>query len=192
MDIMVAPKYRALLFPCTDIGTVLENNATILDFLIPSELDKYPDRQIVIVNSTGSYLYSLKSNSVVIPKEATLVPNAEIQLICTNSDNEEWRSQAYNVNFYNSIDDSGDNIVSKSKEEQRETDRSELGNAVALATSNSDDKDKIWDDLIQTVKELEPKQFGEIVELIYNKLWGYYKEWHTEINPETGGDILND
>lgn len=117
MDIKVIPQYRALLFPCTDIGTVSENKATTLNFIIPKELDDYPERKIFIANSTGSYPLSLVNDSVDIPREVTLVSNAEIQLVATNSDGREWRSKPYNINFYRSVDDSGESTLNELKKQ---------------------------------------------------------------------------
>lgn len=117
MDIKVIPQYRILLFPCTDIGTVSENKATTLNFIIPKELDDYPERKIFIANSTGSYPLQLVDNSVDIPREVTLVSNAEIQLVATNSEGREWRSQPYNINFYRSVDDSGENTLNELKKQ---------------------------------------------------------------------------
>ena len=164
MVIKVIPQYRALLFPCTDIGTMRENKATILNFDIPADLAEYTTKNFIISNDLGSYIFPLVENSVEIPNSATSAPNAEVQLVLNSPDGKEWSSQSYHVNFYNRIDDSGENIVDKAKSEQRETDRVELSEALTEITSE-DLSGESWQGLLDKTKSLPLKTEQNVVDL---------------------------
>ena len=164
MIIKVIPQYRALLFPCTDIGTMRENKATILNFDIPADLAEYTTKNFIISNDWGSYIFPLVENSVEIPNSATSAPNAEVQLVLNSPDGKEWSSQSYHVNFYNRIDDSGENIVDKAKSEQRETDRVELSEALTEITSE-DLSGESWQGLLDKTKSLPLKTEQNVVDL---------------------------
>ena len=164
MVIKVIPQYRALLFPCTDIGTMRENKATILNFDIPADLAEYTTKNFIVSNDLGSYIFPLVENSVEIPNSATSAPNAEVQLVLNSPDGKEWSSQSYHVNFYNRIDDSGENIVDKAKSEQRETDRVELSEALTEITSE-DLSGESWQGLLDKTKSLPLKTEQNVVDL---------------------------
>ena len=164
MIIKVIPQYRALLFPCTDIGTMRENKATILNFDIPADLAEYTTKNFIISNDLGSYIFPLVENSVEIPNSATSAPNAEVQLVLNSPDGKEWSSQSYHVNFYNRIDDSGENIVDKAKSEQRESDRVELSEALTEITSE-DLSGENWQGLLDKTKSLPLKTEQNVVDL---------------------------
>ena len=164
MIIKVIPQYRALLFPCTDIGTMRENKATILNFDIPADLAEYTTKNFIISNDLGSYIFPLVENSVEIPNSATSAPNAEVQLVLNSPDGKEWSSQSYHVNFYNRIDDSGENIVDKAKSEQRESDRVELSEALTEITSE-DLSGESWQGLLDKTKSLPLKTEQNVVDL---------------------------
>lgn len=164
MVIKVIPQYRALLFPCTDIGTMRENKATILNFDIPADLAEYTTKNFIISNDLGSYIFPLVENSVEIPNSATSGSNAEVQLVLNSPDGKEWSSQSYHVNFYNRIDDSGENIVDKAKSEQRETDRVELSETLSGLTGQ-DLKKSDWDELIDIANELPLKTEQNVLDL---------------------------
>lgn len=164
MIIKVIPQYRALLFPCTDIGTMRENKATILNFDISADLAEYTTKNFIISNDLGSYIFPLVENSVEIPNSATSAPNAEVQLVLNSPDGKEWSSQSYHVNFYNRIDDSGENIVDKAKSEQRETDRVELSEALTEITSE-DLSGESWQGLLDKTKSLPLKTEQNVVDL---------------------------
>ena len=164
MVIKVIPQYRALLFPCTDIGTMRENKATILNFDIPADLAEYTTKNFIVSNDLGSYIFPLVENSVEIPNSATSAPNAEVQLVLNSPDGKEWSSQSYHVNFYNRIDDSGENIVDKAKSEQRESDRVELSEALTEITSE-DLSEESWQGLLDKTKSLPLKTEQNVVDL---------------------------
>ena len=164
MIIKVIPQYRALLFPCTDIGTMRENKATILNFDIPADLAEYTTKNFIVSNDLGSYIFPLVENSVEIPNSATSAPNAEVQLVLNSPDGKEWSSQSYHVNFYNRIDDSGENIVDKAKSEQRESDRVELSEALTEITSE-DLSGENWQGLLDKTKSLPLKTEQNVVDL---------------------------
>ena len=164
MVIKVIPQYRALLFPCTDIGTMRENKATILNFDIPADLAEYTTKNFIVSNDLGSYIFPLVENSVEIPNSATSAPNAEVQLVLNSPDGKEWSSQSYHVNFYNRIDDSGENIVDKAKSEQREFDRVELSEALTEITSD-DLSGESWQGLLDKTKSLPLKTEQNVIDL---------------------------
>ena len=164
MIIKVIPQYRALLFPCTDIGTMRENKATILNFDIPADLAEYTTKNFIISNDFGSYIFPLVENSVEIPNSATSGSNAEVQLVLNSPDGKEWSSQSYHVNFYNRIDDSGENIVDKAKSEQRESDRVELSEALTEITSEDLSRES-WQGLLNKTKSLPLKTEQNVVDL---------------------------
>ena len=164
MVIKVIPQYRALLFPCTDIGTMRENKATILNFDIPADLAEYTTKNFIVSNDLGSHIFPLVENSVEIPNSATSAPNAEVQLVLNSPDGKEWSSQSYHVNFYNRIDDSGENIVDKAKSEQRESDRVELSEALTEITSE-DLSGESWQGLLDKTKSLPLKTEQNVVDL---------------------------
>ena len=117
MLIKVIPKYRALLLPCSDLGTVHENKATTLEFDIPDDLEEYTTRNFIVFNSAGSHIFPLSENRVEISNLATKDPSADIQLVLNTPSGKEWSSQPYHINFYNRIDDSGENIFNELKKQ---------------------------------------------------------------------------
>lgn len=191
MIIKVIPQYRALLFPCTDIGTMRENKATILNFDIPADLAEYTTKNFIISNDLGSYIFPLVENSVEIPNNATSAPNAEVQLVLNSPDGKEWSSQSYHVNFYNRIDDSGENIVDKAKSEQRESDRVELSEALTEITSE-DLSGESWQGLLDKTKSLPLKTEQNVVDLTnYTALTYAFEHATTPPSLITGGYKLD-
>lgn len=191
MIIKVIPQYRALLFPCTDIGTMRENKATILNFDIPADLAEYTTKNFIISNDLGSYIFPLVENSVEIPNSATSAPNAEVQLVLNSPDGKEWSSQSYHVNFYNRIDDSGENIVDKAKSEQRESDRVELSEALTEITSE-DLSGEIWQVLLNKTKSLPLKTEQNVIDLTnYTALTYAFEHATTPPSLITGGYKLD-
>lgn len=110
MKIKVIYEYRGLLLPHNNMGTMLENGATTLDFEIPKELADYTNRSLVVTNSVGSHVLPLTNNQVELTKKETGESSAEIQLVLTDFNDNEWCSQPYVINFYRRIDDSGKNV----------------------------------------------------------------------------------
>lgn len=191
MIVKVIPQYRALLFPCTDIGTVRENKATILNFDIPADLAEYTTKKFIISNDLGSYIFPLVDNSIEIPNTATSAPNAEVQLVLNSLDGKEWSSQSYHVNFYNRIDDSGENIADKAKSEQRESDRVELSEALTELTSK-DLSEESWQGLLDKTKALPLKTEQNVVDLtIYTALTYAFAHVTTPPSLITGGYKLD-
>ena len=191
MVIKVILQYRALLFPCTDIGTMRENKATILNFDIPDDLAEYTTKNFIISNDLGSYIFPLVENSVEIPNSATSAPNAEVQLVLNSPDGKEWSSQSYHVNFYNRIDDSGENIVDKAKSEQRESDRVELSEALTEITSE-DLSGENWQGLLDKTKSLPLKTEQNVVDLTnYTALTYAFEHITTNLSLLTGNYKLD-
>lgn len=86
---------------------------------------------------------------------------------------------------------------SGSSDSIREADMAALSGALTAITGD-DYSSLTWDELIGVIATLEVKQFGDILELIFNKLWEYYQEWYIEFNidppidPFYPGEIIPD
>lgn len=161
MKIKVIYEYRALLLPHNNMGTMLENGVTILDFEIPKELADYTNRSLVVTNSVGSHVLPLTNNQVELTKKETGESSAEIQLVLKDSNDNEWCSQPYIIDFYRRIDDSGKNIVTDAVIAQKEKDRKQLADA-ATRFFGADYSDSSFDDMTKQIGSAVALNAGEI------------------------------
>lgn len=161
MKIKVIYEYRALLLPHNNMGTMLENGATILDFEIPKELADYTNRSLVVTNSVGSHVLPLTNNQVELTKKETGESSAEIQLVLKDSNDNEWCSQPYIIDFYRRIDDSGKNIVTEAVIAQKEKDRKQLADA-ATKFFGADYSDSSFDDMTEQIGSAVALNAGEV------------------------------
>lgn len=161
MKIKVNYEYRALLLPHNNMGTMLENGATTLDFEIPKELVEYTNRNLVVTNSVGSHVLPLTNNQVELTKKETGESSAEIQLVLKDSNDNEWCSQPYIIDFYRRIDDSGKNIVTDAVIAQKEKDRKQLADA-ATKFFGADYSDSSFDDMTEQIGSAVALNAGEI------------------------------
>ena len=151
MDIKVIAETRDLLIPCTTLGTTLEDNATELHFIISDKLNELKDKNLIIVNSAGSFKLPLDSNnSVTLDSIVTYDEAAAIQLVLSDSVNKMWRSKSYEISLYSSIDSSGRNPISDSVKEAQEEYRQQLAQAVSTFYGE-DYSEYEWNDLVFSV-----------------------------------------
>lgn len=155
MDIKVIAETRDLLIPCTTLGTTLEDNATELHFIIPDKLDNLKDRNLIIVNSAGSFKFPLDSNNnVLLDSIVTYDETAAMQLVLSDNNKKIWRSKSYEITLYSSIDSSGRNPISDSVKEAQEEYRQQLAQAVSTFYGE-DYSEYEWNDLIFSVASAE-------------------------------------
>ena len=155
MDIKVIGETRDLLIPCTTLGTTLEDNATELHFIISDKLNELKDKNLIIVNSAGSFKLPLDSNnSVMLDSIVTYDEVAAIQLVLSDSVKKMWRSKSYEIKLYSSLDSSGRNPISDSVKEAQEEYRQQLAQAVSTFYGE-DYSEYEWNDLIFSVASAE-------------------------------------
>lgn len=155
MDIKVIAETRDLLIPCTTFGTTLEDNATELHFIISEKLNELKEKNLIIVNSAGSFKLPLDSNnSVTLDSIVTYDEVAAIQLVLSDSVKKMWRSKSYEITLYSSIDSSGRNPISDSVKEAQEEYRQQLAQAVSTFYGE-DYSEYEWNDLIFSVASAE-------------------------------------
>lgn len=151
MDIKVIGETRDLLIPCTTLGTTLEDNATELHFIISEKLNELKEKNLIIVNSAGSFKLPLDSNnSVMLDSIVTYDEVAAIQLVLSDSVKKMWRSKSYEITLYSSIDSSGRNPISDSVKEAQEEYRQQLAQAVSTFYGE-DYSEYEWNDLVFSV-----------------------------------------
>lgn len=155
MDIKVIGETRDLLIPCTTLGTTLEDNATELHFIISEKLNELKEKNLIIVNSAGSFKLPLDSNnSVTLDSIVTYDEVAAIQLVLSDSVKKMWRSKSYEIKLYSSLDSSGRNPISDSVKEAQEEYRQQLAQAVSTFYGE-DYSEYEWNDLIFSVASAE-------------------------------------
>lgn len=141
------------LFPeYLSLGTIGEKNATTLLFRLPSSLQGY-SKNIVCETAQGSFNYTVSNDTFDLPSEVLTDSTLKLQLVLKDGDKVIWKSIPYTFTLNPTLDDSGENVVEKAKSEQRETDRTELGNALREATGEDYEADN-WEKLIENVGAL--------------------------------------
>lgn len=142
------------LFPeYSNLGTIGERNATTLLFLLPLSLQGY-SKNIVCVTAQGSFTYTISNDTFDLPSEVLTDNTLDLQLVLRDGDRVVWKSSPYTFMLNPTLDDSGENLISKAKSEQRESDRTELGNAIGKITEDDNYKSEQWEKLIESVNGL--------------------------------------
>lgn len=145
---------RRGLFPqYSNLGTIGERNATTLLFLLPLSLQGY-SKNIVCVTSQGSFNYVVSNDTFDLPSEVLTDNTLGLQLVLKDGDKVIWKSIPYTFTLNPTLDDSGENLISKAKTEQRESDRAELGNALSKITEDDNYRSEQWEKLIKSVNGL--------------------------------------
>lgn len=145
---------RRGLFPqYSNLGTIGEKNATTLLFLLPASLQGYSEN-IVCVTSQGSFNYEVSNDTFDLPSEVLTDNTLGLQLVLKDGDKVIWKSIPYTFTLNPTLDDSGENLISKAKTEQRESDRAELGNALSKITEDDNYRSEQWEKLIKSVNGL--------------------------------------
>ena len=152
------------LFPeYSSLGTIGEKNATTLLFLLPSSLQGYSEN-IVCETAQGSFNYAVSNDTFDLPNEVLTDSTLKLQLVLKDGDKVIWKSIPYTFTLNPTLDDSGENVVEKAKTEQREADRTELGETLSDLTGQ-DLKKADWNELIDIASELPLKSEQDVVDL---------------------------
>lgn len=152
------------LFPeYSSLGTIGEKNATTLLFLLPLSLQGYSEN-IVCETAQGSFDYTVSNDTFDLPSEVLTDNTLALQLVLKDGDKVIWKSVPYTFTLNPTLDDSGENVIEKAKSEQREADRTELGETLSDLTGQ-DLKKSDWDELIDIANELPLKTEQNVLDL---------------------------
>lgn len=179
------------LFPeYSSLGTIGEKNATTLLFLLPSSLQGYSEN-IVCETAQGSFNYDVSNDTFDLPSEVLTDNTLALQLVLKDGDKVIWKSVPYTFTLNPTLDDSGENVIEKAKSEQRETDRTELGETLSDLTGQ-DLKKSDWDELIDIANELPLKTEQNVLDLTnYSALTYAFEHATTPPSLITGGYKLD-
>ena len=179
------------LFPeYSSLGTIGEKNATTLLFLLPSSLQGYSEN-IVCETAQGSFNYDVSNDTFDLPSEVLTDSTLKLQLVLKDGDKVVWKSVPYTFTLNPTLDDSGENVIEKAKTEQREADRTELGETLSDLTGQ-DLKKSDWDELIDIANELPLKTEQNVVDLTnYTALTYAFEHATTPPSLITGGYKLD-
>ena len=152
------------LFPeYSSLGTIGEKNATTLLFLLPSSLQGY-SKNIICETAQGSFDYTVSNDTFNLPSEVLTDSTLKLQLVLKDGDKVIWKSIPYAFTLNPTLDDSGENVIEKAKSEQREADRTELGETLSDLTGQ-DLKKSDWNELIDIANELPLKSEQDVLDL---------------------------
>ncbi len=152
------------LFPeYSSLGTIGEKNATTLLFLLPSSLQGYSEN-IVCETAQGSFNYGVSNDTFDLPSEVLTDSTLKLQLVLKDGDKVIWKSIPYTFTLNPTLDDSGENVIEKAKTEQKEADRTELGETLSDLTGQ-DLKEADWNELIDIANELPLKSEQDVLDL---------------------------
>lgn len=182
---------RRGLFPeYSSLGTIGEKNATTLLFLLPSSLQGYGEN-IVCETAQGSFNYDVSNDTFDLPSEVLTDSTLKLQLVLKDGDKVVWKSVPYTFTLNPTLDDSGENVVEKAKSEQKEADRTELGEALTEITSE-DLSGESWQGLLDKTKSLPLKTEQNVVDLTnYTALTNAFAHATTPPSLITGGYKLD-
>ena len=152
------------LFPeYSSLGTIGEKNATTLLFFLPSSLQGYSEN-IVCETAQGSFNYTVSNDTFDLPSEVLTGNTLALQLVLKDGDKVIWKSVPYTFTLNPTLDDSGENVIEKAKTEQKEADRTKLGETLSDLTGQ-DLKKADWDELIDIANELPLKSEQDVIDL---------------------------
>lgn len=179
------------LFPeYSSLGTIGEKNATTLLFLLPSSLQGY-SKNIVCETAQGSFDYTVSNDTFDLPSEVLTDNTLALQLVLKDGDKVIWKSIPYTFTLNPTLDDSGENVIEKAKTEQKEADRTELGETLSDLTGQ-DLKNSDWDELIDIANELPLKTEQNVLDLTnYSALTNAFEHATTAPSLLTGGYKLD-
>nr|DAJ05723.1 MAG TPA: hypothetical protein [Caudoviricetes sp.] len=161
---IVVSERRGLFPEYSSLGTIGEKNATTLLFLLPVALQGYSEN-IVCETAQGSFNYTVSNDTFNLPSEVLTDSTLKLQLVLKDgADKVIWKSVPYTFTLNPTLDDSGENPITKAKAEQREDDRTELGETLSDLTGQ-DLKKSDWDELIDIANELPLKSKQDVLDL---------------------------
>lgn len=107
------------LFPeRLNLGTIGEQNATELVFVLPASLQGY-SAELVCETSKGSFVYMIEDNRFLLPQEILTDSTLNIQLVFKDGNSVIWKSVPCTFTLNPTLDDSGDNIIDTAKAQAR-------------------------------------------------------------------------
>jgi hypothetical protein len=148
---------RKLICSRYHLGTIGENNATILHFIIPKELNGYA-KTLIFKTNNGKSVCKLESNDFKVPNDILTDIKIEMQLVLTDTAKTVvWISEPYVFVLNQSLDTTGNNLISDIKDKQKESDRTDLVNSLTKCDINNginppSDYDKDWSVLMDIVE----------------------------------------
>lgn len=172
------------------IGTVGENNVTTFIFDYPEDLQDF-SLSLTISNSNGSFSIPVLNNTATLPSYALTDEIFYAQAVFTKPNGDIWKSDRVKFILYNSIDDSGINVIDTAKAEQRETDRTELAGVVTDLTGE-DYTTSEWNELLNATAKLPVKTEQDVVDLTgYSALTNAFRQSTSAPSLLTGGYNLD-
>ncbi len=150
------------------LGVAGEKNATILKFVKPLKINDEPvenfKMRAVFNNEAGSFPVEVDSDELALGSEITAFPKSILCVQFLKNNEIKWSSFPAKVYFIKGVDDSGENVIEKAKSEQKEADRTELGETLSDLTGQ-DLKKSDWDELIDIANELPLKSEQDVLDL---------------------------
>lgn len=179
------------LFPeYANLGTIGEQNATTLLFLLPETLQGYSEN-IVCETAQGSFNYEISNDTFDLPSEVLTGSTLKLQLVLKDGDQVIWKSISYKFTLNPTLDDSGINVIDTAKAEQRETDRTELAGVVTDLTGE-DYTTSEWNELLNATAKLPVKTEQDVVDLTgYSALTNAFRQSTSAPSLLTGGYNLD-
>lgn len=145
------------------IGTIGENNVTTLSFSFPEEIRDWQHYFVAEVKGE-SYVLPIENGTLLLPSVILTANCFKAQVLATNDNGEKWRSSPCRFMLFPRINDSGENVIEKAKSEQKEADRTELGETLSDLTGQ-DLKEADWNELIDIANELPLKSEQDVLDL---------------------------
>lgn len=179
---------------CT-LGVTGEKNATILKFVKPLKINDEPvenfKMRAVFNNEAGSFPVEVDSDELALGPEITAFQKSILCVQFLKNDEIKWSSFPAKVYFIKGADDSGENVIEKAKTEQKEADRTELGETLSDLTGQ-DLKKSDWNELIDIANELPLKTEQNVLDLTnYSALTYAFEHATTAPSLLTGGYKLD-
>lgn len=141
------------LFPeRLNLGTIGEQNATELVFVLPASLHGY-SAELVCETSKGSFVFAVENNRFLLPQELLTDSTLNIQLVLRDNKSVIWKSVPCTFTLNPTLDDSNENFAEHFRAEGREEYRAELADALHELTGDDTGSDS-WDELTSAVTEL--------------------------------------
>lgn len=181
---------RQMLCAQHNIGTIGENNATTLLFDVPKQIEGWK-HFLNIETDDGCYVLLIKDGTLLLPSYVLTKRFFRLQFCAKKDSGEIWKSKPCRFALNPTLDDSGENPITKAKTEQRETDRTELGETLSDLTGQ-DLKEADWDELIDIANELPLKTDRDVLDLTnYTALTNAFEHATTAPSLLTGGYKLD-
>lgn len=181
---------RQMLCAQYNIGTIGENNATTLLFGVPKQIEGWK-HFLNIETDDGCYVLLIKDGTLLLPSYVLTKRCFRLQFCAKKDSGEIWKSKPCRFTLNPTLDDSGENVIEKAKTEQRETDRTELGETLSDLTGQ-DLKEADWDELIDIANELPLKSAQDVLDLTnYSALTNAFEHATTAPSLLTGGYKLD-